>query len=90
MALNIYKLTPGDSETPTFSSVERTCPDTPNRKYVEIVPTGNIPTKLKKLEVGWDGVAIIKKCRDICPVGVVGIFQVAIFCRYVVYVLIKG
>jgi hypothetical protein len=25
---------------------ERTCPDTPNRKYPDIVPKGNIPTKL--------------------------------------------
>jgi hypothetical protein len=85
MALNIYKLTPGDSETPTFSSVERTCPDTPNRKYVEIVPTGNIPTKLKKTGswVGWgcnnkkvSGYMSGWGCRDISGCNILSVCSI--------------
>jgi hypothetical protein len=40
---------------------ERTCPDTPNRKYPDIVPKGNIPTKLHNRKYPDSK----KGCRDI-------------------------
>jgi hypothetical protein len=49
---------------------ERTCPDTPNRKYPDIVPKGNIPTKLPNRKY-----PDTKKAVGIFPVGQQEIFR---------------